>query len=275
MKKQTGITLIALIITIIVMLILVGVTINVALNGGLFDKAKTASEQTQREADKEQLLSAVIATVDNNGDFHLDQIKLPDGFEVVSTGVYKNKETEKEYTVDTKTGKVTEVTSSNSGNSANKDSEEGIYSFVLSDLFSNSENYEFCDEPLESGIKIRLDTFESLIQEDIENIVDEYVFDTPMGKMIDFTFSKPEIVEGPIYTQIDSMSGETFRSRYTITLVLDIENNYLYFQIFDIIEDDRIGNQDNLSTFISAIDNTTKGIATLRKGNEAMELMGM
>ncbi len=43
MKKQNGITLIALIITIIVMLILVGVTVNVALNGGLFDTAKQAA----------------------------------------------------------------------------------------------------------------------------------------------------------------------------------------------------------------------------------------
>ncbi len=45
MKKERnnkGITLIALIITIIVMLILVGVSVNVALNGGLFDAAKQA-----------------------------------------------------------------------------------------------------------------------------------------------------------------------------------------------------------------------------------------
>ena len=39
LKNKKGITLIALIITIIVMLILVGVTINVALNGGLFETA--------------------------------------------------------------------------------------------------------------------------------------------------------------------------------------------------------------------------------------------
>ena len=42
-KYNKGITLIALIITIIVMLILVGVTVNVALNGGLFDVAKQAA----------------------------------------------------------------------------------------------------------------------------------------------------------------------------------------------------------------------------------------
>ena len=45
--SQRGITLIALIITIIVMLILVGVTINVALNGGLFSKAEEATTKTK------------------------------------------------------------------------------------------------------------------------------------------------------------------------------------------------------------------------------------
>ena len=43
LNKSTGITLIALIITVIVMIILVGVTVNVALNGGLFDTAKQAA----------------------------------------------------------------------------------------------------------------------------------------------------------------------------------------------------------------------------------------
>ena len=46
-KENKGITLIALIITIIVMLILVGVTINVALNGGLFSKAEEATTKTK------------------------------------------------------------------------------------------------------------------------------------------------------------------------------------------------------------------------------------
>ena len=66
MKKtnQNGITLIALIITIIVMLILVAVTINVALNGGIFDRARNASKQTQLQADREELLSAVVGAMD-------------------------------------------------------------------------------------------------------------------------------------------------------------------------------------------------------------------
>lgn len=42
-KKERGITLIALIVTIIVLLILAGVTISLAINNqGIFNKAKTA-----------------------------------------------------------------------------------------------------------------------------------------------------------------------------------------------------------------------------------------
>ena len=77
--KQKGITLIALIITIIVMLILVGVTINVALNGGLFNKAKTASDQTQRQVSKEQLIAAMIGGYDSNGNFVATDVELPEG----------------------------------------------------------------------------------------------------------------------------------------------------------------------------------------------------
>ena len=62
-KIQKGITLIALIITIIVMLILVGVTISVALNGELFTTTQQAVSETQKEADREQLLSAVIGAI--------------------------------------------------------------------------------------------------------------------------------------------------------------------------------------------------------------------
>ena len=53
MKGQKGITLVALIITIIVMLILVGVSVTVAIDGGLFSKAKTAGSDYEAEAEKE------------------------------------------------------------------------------------------------------------------------------------------------------------------------------------------------------------------------------
>ena len=53
MRKQNGITLIALIITIIIMLILVGVSVNVVINSDMIrtaDKAvKAWNEETQKE----------------------------------------------------------------------------------------------------------------------------------------------------------------------------------------------------------------------------------
>lgn len=90
MRNQRGITLIALIITIIVMLILVGVTVNVALNGGLFTTAKKAASETQIAAEQETLLSAVIATMtDGKVDFEKLDNNLPNGF-TGSNGKYKS-----------------------------------------------------------------------------------------------------------------------------------------------------------------------------------------
>ena len=58
-EKHTskGITLIALVITIIVMLILVAVTISMAINGGLFEKAGKATGDTRNAMDAEQQLA--------------------------------------------------------------------------------------------------------------------------------------------------------------------------------------------------------------------------
>lgn len=57
-KGQKGITLIALVITIIVMLILVGVSVTVALNGGLFDTAENAVDQTEEALIRENKLDS-------------------------------------------------------------------------------------------------------------------------------------------------------------------------------------------------------------------------
>ncbi len=66
MKGQKGITLVALVITIIVMLILVGVSVTVALNGGLFDSAKTAADNTEAAAESENKLSGGTINVNGN-----------------------------------------------------------------------------------------------------------------------------------------------------------------------------------------------------------------
>ena len=105
--SQKGITLIALIITIIVMLILVGVTINVALNGGLFKTAETAANSTTVEAEKEALSMAAIAAWDLETGVDFSKIELPEGFSG-SDGTYTSSKSGKTYTVDKATAKVTE-----------------------------------------------------------------------------------------------------------------------------------------------------------------------
>ena len=67
MKGQKGITLVALIITIIVMLILVGVSITVAINGGLFDRAREGRDLTNEAATEEKNLADGTVTIQQNG----------------------------------------------------------------------------------------------------------------------------------------------------------------------------------------------------------------
>ncbi len=56
-KKERGITLIALVVTIIILLILAGVTLSLAVTqGGLFDKTRTAANQYEDEQKKESNL---------------------------------------------------------------------------------------------------------------------------------------------------------------------------------------------------------------------------
>ena len=86
MKNQKGITLIALVITIIVMLILVGVSVTVALNGGLFSSAQQAATETANKRNEELNLSD--GKVEINGEWY-NSIE-----EYVENGVAWNKEYE-------------------------------------------------------------------------------------------------------------------------------------------------------------------------------------
>ena len=59
LRAEKGITLVALIITIIVMLILVGVTINLAVNGGLFEQAREGTERTKERIISEEITASL------------------------------------------------------------------------------------------------------------------------------------------------------------------------------------------------------------------------
>lgn len=76
MKGQKGITLVALIITIIVMIILVGVSVTIALNGGLFTTARDAANNTEAAVNAETNLSngqvVIDGTTNDITDFYGD-----------------------------------------------------------------------------------------------------------------------------------------------------------------------------------------------------------
>lgn len=65
-KRKNGITLIALVITIIVMLILVAVTINIAVNGGLFGYAGKAAQDTETKKQEELNWTNISANMSND-----------------------------------------------------------------------------------------------------------------------------------------------------------------------------------------------------------------
>ena len=92
-KKQTGITLIALVITIIVLLILAGVSIAMLTgNNGILTQAKLAKENTQTAKEQEEKgLDKINSYInektikDNYTDINGDKATIPEGFTVDKT----------------------------------------------------------------------------------------------------------------------------------------------------------------------------------------------
>ena len=96
MRRERGITLIALVITVIVMLILVGVTVTSAINGGLFSKAKNASTETENAKIFEQIQLAVVASKKFENEIQYEELldllsakKNSGNFEEQSYNMYK------------------------------------------------------------------------------------------------------------------------------------------------------------------------------------------
>ncbi len=80
MKKRTkqvsGITLIALVITIIILLILAGVSIAMLTGqNGLLTKANAAKGQTQEQSAKEKIQLAIMGSVDEDGKLNVEDFK--------------------------------------------------------------------------------------------------------------------------------------------------------------------------------------------------------
>ena len=159
-KNTNGITLIALIITIIVMIILVGVTITVALNGGLFTTAKNAATNTMVEAEKEQLLSTVVAAMGDDGKVNFTKLdnNLPTSEWTGTNGTYTSPKGNV-YTV-TEKGEIDyKGKSSGKDPSTLSDLEKYILGaegkgriLIDEDGIIDSSNFSFIDDPLTANV---------------------------------------------------------------------------------------------------------------------------
>ena len=75
-RREDGITLIALVITIIVLLILAAVSIAMLTGeNGILSQASKAAEETRREQVREKVQLEVLGSYDNNGNLDMDKLK--------------------------------------------------------------------------------------------------------------------------------------------------------------------------------------------------------
>ena len=165
-KKNHGITLIALAITIIVLLILAGVTVaTLTGDNGIIKNSKDAKEQTEISEEKEVVDRATVQAMGNNkrGDLieselqdQLDKIVSSGKTEVTDTGEEFEilfKESNRYYTVD-KDGNVVEqeklivdkapgdITKDENGKELKGDESEPYEIWCIEDLVEWSENYK-------------------------------------------------------------------------------------------------------------------------------------
>ena len=122
-NKQTGITLIALVITIIVLLILAGVSIAMITgNNGILTQANQAKENTKVATAKEKVQLEAAGSLDNTGVFSKEKFKenLKENLKLTDSDIVDNADgtmTVKidgyDVTVDGTTGRVTGIAISN------------------------------------------------------------------------------------------------------------------------------------------------------------------
>ena len=75
-KRDNGITLIALVVTIVVLLILAGVSISLIVdNNGVIQKSKEARTQTKEAKEKEEITLAVAGSYGDNGEIDHNLLK--------------------------------------------------------------------------------------------------------------------------------------------------------------------------------------------------------
>lgn len=229
-SKNKGITLIALIITIIVMLILVGVTVNVALNGGLFSTAKRAASGMQMAQIREKaevVKATLIAEAQSNNSI------------IVSKTEYKNRLLQ-EFEGSTAVGSKVVV-------------ENEKYDIIIKNTDLDIEVVEHSDNA-EPGSLVALDYTTSNIEEDGKT----YVVNTKLSltRLMDSTKyselrAKEDTGEGEVTPEMKRQAvieymSESYGEEFTTieeAILYDINNNWYgteYTTLEECLEDENV-----------------------------------
>ncbi len=143
-KKNNGITLIALVITIIVLLILAGVTI-ATLTGenGILTRASEASEKTKQANAEEQVQLAVVASIGTDGNVNLEDLNK----ELEKIGAYYN-----ENPISTEAGNENKIAEGDFPATVTLDGQEVTIS-ISGDVVLGGKIKEYTDEgvPIPNG----------------------------------------------------------------------------------------------------------------------------
>ncbi len=203
-KKERGITLIALVITIIVLLILAGVSIAMLTgDNGILTKATEAKRETEIAEEEEKVRLAIASAIDDNGNFNKSAFETELGNQglTYTTDASENilVETDnKKYTIDSE-GKITkEENKASSGGTTPVTPVEPKKTTVLEakedpNKLSTTENTELVDAygnkiVIPAGFTLKVDDTTSnattvdkgIVVEDREN--NEFVW-IPVGKI--------------------------------------------------------------------------------------------
>ena len=87
---NSGVTLVALIVTIIILLILAGVSISALVgNNGILKQATNAADKAEIEDAREKIALEVVGSYDDSGRFHIDKLKenLSNNLEIDTSGM--------------------------------------------------------------------------------------------------------------------------------------------------------------------------------------------
>ena len=186
------------------MLILVGVTVNVALNGGLFEKAKDATQKTEKEAiyeqivDKTELTNAGTIDVKATFDKVIEEFGTDKVININPSTVDENT-TKVTFSIEGKTGTYNYKISTTSVEKIEQANDE-VYSFTIGELLNL--NYEI---EAESQIKVSYEEFSKLLGiESMEEIKSEYYFNMGGGATIDYNSSDEEIIESSYSFYLDN-----------------------------------------------------------------------